>query len=434
MNSRGLLSMESVISQFPLVYKQLVIAFGKLSKNSGTNDFIDVALEVQGIVSDGTDMSVRLIFDDIGEGAYIVIPDLTAQHALLSDQTFDLNNVDGLTLIRKAKTAVKGGYDNKRNRVTGVFKDIVLSIHVPKKDITEGYLTAEETTAGFLHELGHGAVYFEYLTRTCTTNQILAGLAKGLDGSDTPGNKEMLLTEVAKTVGLSEVDIKSLAKTTDSRVLNTVVITALHKQYAKETGYDIYDHTANEALADQYATRMGAGKSLVTGLDKIYRRYDNMAYRTTHTYLLIEAVKVSVVILTPFFAVTAPAGFTGLAGYLGLVGMFMILSDATEFGMAGRYDMPGDRFKRIRAQFVEKLKNKNLAQAERESVLADIDLIDSVIGAVNDRRQFFGVLQDFLFSSRRFNRDMKLLQQSLEKLAANDLFVASARIAATAQA
>lgn len=425
--------MESVGFQSDMLYKQLTGAFGKLGKDSTTNDFIDASLEIGKMVQHVTGMSIRLTFDEIGNGAYMIIPELTAQHALMASSDFSLSNTDGLSMIRKAKTAIKGSVDTKRNTVDGVFKDITLSIHMPMKDFKSNFLTAEESAGVFLHELGHGFIYFLYLSRTCTTNQILAGLTKGLDGSDTYGNKQILLTEVAKSVGLSGVDVNTLAATTDKRVIHVVVVTALQQEYAKETGYDIYDRTANEALADQYATRMGAGRALVTGLDKSYRKYDNMSYRTTHAYLLLEAAKVSILLLSPFFAVTVP-GFTNLSAWMAIVGLTMIAADATEFGMAGRYDMPGDRFGRVRAQLVEKIKNRDLSQDEVKAVTSDIDAIDSLMAAINDRRQLFGVVQDFLTSRRRYGRDMKLLQQSLEKLAANDLFVAAARINATAQA
>ena len=377
MTKPGLLTMESIDFQFPLLYKQLVAVFTKLGKSSSTNNFIDASLEIQDMVAHSTTMSIRLIFDKVGNGAYMIIPELTANHPLLMDMDYGrLENVDGLRMIRKAKGAVKGGVDTKRNTVSGVFKDVTLMIHLPMNDTLAGFLTAEESAAIFLHELGHGFVYFEYLSRTCTTNQVLAGLSKGLDGSDSYGNKQMLLGEIAKSVGLSSVDVNTLAATNDRRVMDTIIITALHKEYAKETGYDIYDKTANEALADQYATRMGAGRALVTGLDKMYRKYDNMSYRTTHGYLLIEAAKVSLLMMTPYFAVTGAAGFGALTVYMGVVALVMIVSDATEFSMAGRYDMPGDRFNRVRAQFVEKLKNRNLSHDEYLAISGDIAVIE----------------------------------------------------------
>lgn len=434
MNNQGLLSMESIDFQYPLVYKQLIEVFTKLGKSSSTNDYIDSAIEIAELVKHGTGMSIRLTFDETGGGAYVMIPQLSAQHPLFTGGIFALSNVDGLTMIRKAKRAVSGSVDTKRCRVDGVFKEVTLQIHLPQKRIKDDSMTAEETAAVFLHELGHGFVYFEYLTRTCTTNQVLAGISKGLDESDTYENKHILLTETAKTVGLSSVDISTLAATTDRRTLHTVVIAALNKEYAKETGYDIYDHTANEALADQYATRMGAGRALVTGLDKIYRRSGDMSYRTTPTYLMIEAAKISLLMLTPYFIVAGAPGFGTLNGYLALVAFSMILNDATEFGMAGHYDMPGDRFKRIRSQLVEQLKNRDLDKNEISALTDDIAAIDNLTVAINDRRQFFGVLQDLLTSNRRFNRDMKLLQQSLEKLAANDLFVSAARLTVAAKA
>lgn len=432
MRTPGILSMESIAFINPVCYKELCLAFAKLGKGSKTNDFVDIGIDVEAIIKHHTNMTVKLVFDDIGVGAYMIVPEITNSHPLFNDGTYVLSNSDGLKMIRTAKKALNGWVDTKHGKVYGVFADIEITVHLPKSDFLTGFLTNEESTGVYLHECGHGFTYFEYLSRTSTTNQVLAGVSRCLDGSNNYETKETVLMEVAKSVGMDGVDVKTLAKSADKRVIDTVIINAMNQQYAKETGYDIYDRTSSESLADAYATRMGAGRALVTGLDKMYKKYGNMAYRTSMGYLLMESVKVSMLALSPYFVVAAPAGFTSLAVYLGIIGLFLILADATETGMAGRYDTPGVRFTRIRNQLVEKLKNQNLSKDEIAAIHGDITAIDQIAKDVHDRRQFFGVIEDFASSSKRFNRDMKLLQQSLEKLVANDLFVAAAKIHQTA--
>lgn len=424
------LTMESVDFQSPILFKEITAIFETLKGKSSTNDFIDASIAVSTAVAHHTNITLKLDFDEYGVGAYVLIPELTNSHALFYDMA--INNTDGLTMIRKAKTAIKGTVDTKANKVTGVFKEVLINVHMPKSDFAIKFLEPGESAAVFLHELGHAFTFFEYLSRSATTNQVLAGITKALDHSDAPGQREIVLSEVAKSVGLSNVDVKSLAASPDKRVISTVVINALNKQYASETGYDIYDITSGEALADQYATRMGAGRDLVTGLDKMYKKYGNISYRTSAGYLMVEATKLTLIVLGPYIAATM-AGAAGLGIYAHLLGWVLVLNDATEFGPAGRYDMPGDRFKRVRAQLVEKVKNRNLNKAEVAGILTDIEVIDTIISAVNDRRQFFAVIDDVLTSQKRFGRDMKLLQQSLEKLAANNVFISAAKLNQLAQ-
>lgn len=420
----GALSTESIkYQENKACFNELVMLFRKLRDANNDGDKADYTNQIEAATLKHTGIKAKLTIDEQSLGAYTLIPKLSKNHPLYSSIMY-LDGSDGLKIIRTAKKTVTGGIDYKRGMVNGVFSEVIADIHLPALDI-HGHtsFSVEELTAIYLHEVGHSFTYFEYLSRTITTNQILSGVSKALDGSNTPEQREIVLREVAKQVNLANTDIDSLSKTTDKKVIEIVLLEGMRRGYASETGYDIYDIVSSEMLADQYAVRMGAGRYIVTGLDKLYKKYSNISYRSSVEYFFIEATKVTFII-----AATVTAGFALQASViLYLAALTMISADASGTGMAARYDTVGRRFERVRADLVEQLKNKKLNKDVRDGLIDDIAVIDKIMAGIKDRRQWFGVLYDSITTNRRKNRDMKVLQYELERLVANDLFITASK-------
>ena len=94
----------------------------------------------------------------------------------------------------------------------------------------------------------------------------------------------------------------------------------------------------------------------------------------------------------------------------------------------GTYDRPGARFKRVRNQVVEAMKDKDITKDDMESLQADLNAIDDIMDRVEDRRQWAGVLWDNLIPSARKAHTQEQLQQELEDIAANELFIKAAQL------
>ena len=421
------LTMESISWQRPECFRELVALFGRTKKNPTPAVLSDTRVEYNSIVMHHTGMDVRLNIDEGSTGAYVVIPELTNNHPLFSDHTFKLANNDGLDMIRKAKKPLSGWVNPSDGTVGGCFSQIPINVHLPKEMFTAPLFSVEEVAAVSSHENGHGYTFFEYLARTCTTNQILAGMDKAMSNADSQKQREIILMEVAKSVGLKDVDVEELSKTTDSRIRNAVIINGMNRAYASQVGYNIYDRTAGEALADQWATRMGAGRHLVTGLDKLYKNYHNIEYRTTMGYLTLEVLKIAFTVGSVAAFAVAPQLFS--AGILlGNLALIFTLMDVQEFGEAGRYDTPSARFTRIKHELTGKLRNKSLSVEENQAILADIDAIDAILSDMTERRQFYTFIADIATTKSRAARDLKIFQKDLEVLANNELLTSSARL------
>lgn len=375
------------------------------------------------IIRHHTNMNLTVSLGD--QDPCVEIPMVNKNNVLINSFIRNWFNSDvGLKMIGNAEDGVvRGKVNMKTGKVSGVFSDIQTTIHMPVVMLVGTKYTEQEIAAIILHEVGHIFTYFEFMSRSMTTNQALAGMAKALDGSGDIKEREVIFMTVKKTLGLKDLDTAELLKSNSNKVAEMVVLTNVVKKSQSELGSNVYDFSSWEYLADQYAARQGAGRHLVTGLDKLYRGHFNISFRSLPTYLAFEALK-AMLLVGSIALITTGAGMH-LGGY-GLQGTLILT--AMDGSGDGTYDTPGARFKRVRNQIVENLKDKKLSKDDTERLHADLKAIDTVMESVEDRRQLFGVLWDFISPSARKAWNQKTLQKELEDVAVNELFVKASQL------
>ena len=91
------------------------------------------------------------------------------------------------------------------------------------------------------------------------------------------------------------------------------------------------------------------------------------------------------------------------------------------------YDEPESRMRRIKQQIIQAMKDKRLPKDEIIRMEEDLKAIDIVMDKVKDKRQWLGILGDYITSTGRKNRNTIVLQQQLEQLANNELFAKAAQ-------
>jgi len=412
------LSLESINFQpNMLFFKELVMVFDQLAKvparNMADSEFVT---QLSQVVAHHTRMSVGFSLGDIAP--CVEIPMLDRNNILINEGIKNfVNSADGLRMIAASKDGtIRGAVNLRTGLVSGIFSEIKATIHLPTDMLTErSKFTSEEMAAITLHEIGHLWTYFEYSSRMLATNQALAGMSKALDTAKSPEQREVVFISVKKALNLADLDEKVLSAATNNSISEVVVISALARASVHELGANIYDFSTWEYLADQYAARQGAGRHIVTALDKLYRGMGNISFRSTAGYLAMEAVKFGLFAL----AATNPAfTFGGL-----LISVFLFAMDGQG---DGTYDLPGARFKRVRNQIVEALKDKKLLPEDVKRYQDDLDAIDKILKNVNDRRQVIGVLWDMINPMTWKPAAQKKFQQDLEAIAANELFARAA--------
>lgn len=278
--------------------------------------------------------------------------------------------------------------------------------------------TSGELAAIIEHEVGHAWAFFEMIVRFRTTNQIMMGMLRELEGSQDYGKREIIIREASDMLNMPEIDAQDLKHKKDLTVY-TVFISNLARKNRTQSGAAGYDINSFEALADQFATRHGAGRDLVTGLDKMYK--GSIYRRGWAAYFFAEFLKIAVFIL----GIAAVSVGAPLAAYnVFIILMALILSDSHH----DWYDKAGYRFKRIRNQLIEELKDPKTSKEDSARIREDIEIIDKVNEKYKDHTQLLGLVYDYLIPSGVAKRKEIEFQQQLEGLASNKLFYYANRL------
>lgn len=403
----GRLVKESIAFQNTTFFDELTLAFDEV-KNLKETDVGDSEpiYRISKIIKNHTNLNITID----AENDYppcIDIPNIDRNNPLINAaQRAIVNSTDGLTMIESSNEVLHGTVNIKTAKVSGVFSDIKAKMYLGKAFIQGNKYSSQELAAITLHEVGHLFTYFEFITRTVRTNQVLAGLSKILDGSENQEKREVALLSAKKALKLDKLDLSQL-KDVNTKTTQVVLIDALVKETRTELGYNLFAESSWEYLCDQFSARHGAGVHLATALSKIYKSHYNISYRSLAVYLAVEMIKVILI--------------SNLA-FLGI--LFLVVMFDSQDG--GGYDLPSARLKRIRDQATQYLKNKQISDVERRRILDEIESIDKLLAEMTNRKQLFTYIHEFFSKRTRDERAYRKLQYELEDIAMNDLYVKAA--------
>lgn len=403
----GRLVKESIAFQNTTFFDELTLAFDEV-KNLKETDVGDSEpiYRISKIIKNHTNLNITID----AENDYppcIDIPNIDRNNPLINAaQRAIVNSTDGLTMIESSNEVLHGTVNIKTAKVSGVFSDIKAKMYLGKAFIQGNKFSSQELAAITLHEVGHLFTYFEFITRTVRTNQVLAGLSKILDGSENQEKREVALLSAKKALKLDKLDLSQL-KDVNTKTTQVVLIDALVKETRTELGYNLFAESSWEYLCDQFSARHGAGVHLATALSKIYKSQYNISYRSLAVYLAVEMIKVILI---------ANLAFLGI--------LFLLVMFDSQDG--GGYDLPSARLKRIRDQATQYLKNKQISDVERRRILDEIESIDKLLAEMTNRKQLFTYIHEFFSKRTRDERAYRKLQYELEDIAMNDLYVKAA--------
>lgn len=370
--------------------------------------------KIHDIVMKHLGIKIALNIREDYHGACTTVPSLNKSHPLINDYMRggweDDNALE--RLAKSDKGVLKGEIDLAKSKVSGIFSEIEMRVFLGSKLFDKAYKYSDEEIAAILcHELGHTFSYFELLAHATTTNVIIRSSMERLIGNPNREQRIAIIESVESAIGAKFDDRDRLIDTKSKDVYQTVVLAKATEASRSEMGENIYDYTGFEAMADQFATRHGFTSSLATALDKINRHYGSDSYRGRGLFIFLEAGK-----LLLFIASIATGNI-----------IFPVLVLLTN-PFRQEYDKPGQRTKRIRGQVVEALKEKNLPDDQRDSLLNDLTVIDNLSEDINDKSTILEMYWGHINPIGRRQRKSINFQQDLEELVQNDLIVAAAKL------
>lgn len=408
------LGLEAIQVQSEMFFKELTLAFQRIREEKAYKGKALSEINVPAIVKKHTGITIDFVIEDSNDlNAYVLIPTVDRNNPLVYNYFKPhLGSDDFDSLIKNKKMdQVLGWVDLSSGRLGGVYSDIKHKAVVLSGMFESRLLSAEEITAVMLHEIGHLFTYYEFLGHTLTTNVILHAATQQFFKSDDKLRKVRIVHETCKALKVDIDDVESLIECNDKEVFQTIFVRKKILYTRSSLGTPVYDLTATEALADQYATRMGAGRHLATGLNTIMRHYGGgSSYRSTTGHVIVTVAKVIMFMLATFMT-------------FGAFMLILFINPAEK-----TYDPPEARIRRIRNEMMSIIKSPKVLPARKAEVLEDLRTIDLLLKQVDDKRGLIEMFYTSVLPSGRKQYQQLQFQVELERLVNNDLFVAHERL------
>ena len=393
------------------------------SKNGKEADKSDDFKNLVKALETKTGMKLNLTFNT--EYPPCMMPVHINPNSILGDDFFkDYYSKDGNKIVKDLEKLNTGVIDLKNGKVSGIFSSVPVEIYMGFNCLKDTSLTSREIAAVLMHEVGHALVGFELTFNTIKTNQLLLAAHKAMVNND-QSQFEYVLKTAERHVGENSGVYTELKDEKDGKVVTVVLLAKFTEKIKSELGSEAYDFTTYEALADNYATRMGLGRDLVTGLESIMRAYGAPEYNSSTRIAINFSQTMSIVVMMCFGMLFTPVGSIILGA---LFFMLITWNSSTGSQSSNTYDILTVRYKRIREQLITYLKRRKIDPAESKKTIADIMLIDKIISETKDYTTMYGLIGNIMYPSNWGLAQKKNAQRKLEELASNDLYLKAAQL------
>jgi len=409
----------------PTLGKEIEIALRKLRKHKKVTEQQVLDSGLFKVISHHTGIKGKLDFKN-GFQAAVLPPDIDKNNPVLDSFRKQIFKSEDSKKLLKRKDYIEGTVDLETGKVGGVFAEAPVTFYFGQKLFYAGSdFTVPEITAIILHEIGHIFHYYEVLSRLTSTNYILDEGIKALTNAQDTEQRIKILRDINST-GYAKIESPETiaSRRREPDYYRTVIIDGCVRETTNQLGNNIYSNRGFEQLADQYATRMGYGKALVTGLDKLHRKYDPQRFLSTPSFYLVEAAKFITILLL------GSAGGGGKGGAV-LTGSITLLLQCLINPMDQWYDSVKDRYGKVRENLTMQLKEKDLTKEQRKAIVADINVINSLEDSVNDSPDLHQFLWQYVLPYGKKHHKAQKIQQELEALMNNRLTEAAARLQTT---
>lgn len=307
-----------------------------------------------------------------------------------------------------------GYFNRKHAKVGGYLADVRHYLIINFFSLKDYKLTPKEVAGVVMHEIGHalsGLVgHYKLMTNNSAITEVLNELNKN--------NTEKALYVFKRHFGAEDIVAADLSS--DSPIVDFYPLLA--KQYLGTLESQMlngkYDQTNFENLADTFATKFNLGKELVTGLQKIHLEHGSVIEDSRIRYFISYAVQaISIAFCMVMFGVFGLAFFTIV---------ILFFSGTAKTNMT--YDIPVDRYNRIRNTIIANLSNPNLPKEFAKDLLVQIEAIDTIIKKTDNIPSVSDLVADLILPSNREAKHYIEVQQTIENNLNTILFVKSAQL------
>lgn len=402
------------VQKNPLFYNLLTAEFARLmelSKTEGkTTQIMMRESKIAQITMDCTGIKAEPGVDERNPcNAYVMLPALNSYHVFFDDWRRQyIGYGDAFELFRKMNNALVGTVDLQTSKVGGVFSLVNFPICLSYDLMVKYELTPGMIAAIYMHEVGHAFTILECIHYTATTNLVLQAGIEAIIKAET-SRKHAILTDVQNSLGIVVDDPKTLIETDRYEDYAITILSKYNEKIVAALGGEAYDESMSEQMADMFAVRHGAGLDLARGLSKIQGTYGPPGRFKRTIFFLINTIM-----------------SLGLNLVFSTLGTLLVASLGNMFG--GTYDRGKDRFIRMRNEVVMALKDEKIEPGMRKLALEAIEGINVVLADKKNELYRVEKLAFIIRSSQRQRYRSKVLQQDLEALLNNPLYISAAKL------
>lgn len=407
-----------------VVFAKRIFAYKNAIDAQKSQELEDLVAFIRNVTK--MNVSVDMLFDQTGV-ASVRIENINKNNPIMDDFRRMLLEQDQDKFVSKIKTKIAEASVNVADAcIDGVYKLVPVKVNWSFRHMTYAGFTPEEAVAVLLHELGHVFNYFVTMSALVRQNLVLAAALKA--NSDKPEEKiyRHRIEIIGAAAGLSKETTMALGAVRKAEVIQTVLLTDDMREIQSVKGLANYDQVYNEAMADHFAMRYGAGAHLVTALDKANRA--SFGY-SGGFFLLMQTME-----LVSFFGsitlgiVVTVMGIAAGAGAIILTMMTLSLWLRGDSNIFFEYDELKNRYKRMRNQMVEYIKLPALSGEEKKIALDAISTIDQVMEKAVEYKSPLRAISNFIFSGNGNVKKLIELEHQIEEFVSNQLFVNAAKL------
>ena len=406
-----------------VVFAKRIFAYKNASDAQKSQELEDLVAFIRKVTR--MNVTINMKFDDTGL-ASVRIENINKNNPLMDDFRRMLLEQDQDRFIGMLKNKISEGSVNVAEAtIDGVYKLVPVRVNWSFKHITYAALSAEEAVAVLLHELGHVFNYFCTMSMLVRQNLVVAAALKA--NSDKPDEKiyRHRIEVIASAAGLSKETASELGAVRKAEVVQAVLLADNLEEIRSVKGLENYDQVYNEAMADHFAMRYGAGSYLASALDKSNR---TSVFYSGGFFLFIqtmELVRFSVVMMLGTAALFTGAAAAGLfIASIATLTLWLVGDKHRQF----EYDDLSIRYKRMRNQMVELLKHKALSNEEKQEALDALAQLDDIVDKAIEYKSPLIAISNFVFSGNRNAKRMIDLEHQIEEFISNQLFVNAAKL------
>lgn len=396
------------------------------------------SLEIQKL-QEVTDLQ-KLIFDTLGMNMFIVTTGASAAVMplyLLESHIYKHKSLRQGKWMREqdilAEKDQVGYVDDATGSVGGIFSVYRCTLYLNFNILTDQFgLSPKQIVGAMLHELGH---YYDGCKTIAQRDRQNAVFREALSKLNTnnEGEKIKIAYKVAKDFKLNEKDLLDL--TSPNPITVGVAAQKVATAFVAQQQEDgVYDRTAFETMADVYAARFGYAKEVSETLAVIHREQVFINYQFTVTLSAfmksMDAARALMVLLLgrfgvsgsyPLMAITTTLLTTVTAGYM----LYTFVKTSGESGKDFTYDDLSHRFRRLRAEMISQVKDRQFNKADAEGILLSLNYVSSCMEEFKLRRGPIDMLFNVLNPKDRRAYNSVERQRAIEELYSNPLVVKS---------